>query len=257
MRFLLIALMAVSVSASADILFAIDTNGGTFTDTTAEYVDAIDDYDSSITVDTIAAPASGPIPFPGTFTTAEYDLVIVCTAENWWTAPDNFQSEDATELIGYASSATGANPAGLLVIGWDLIWGYQPGWGSPNDGLFDTYGGLTGVSQDYTAVTEVDWTGEGVLAGLGGTSLASYYTISPTFYLDELTGGTAAATDDAGGEVIVQTNETGDVKWSFSCLGFPGDWNTFYDVIAAYLDWYLAGGAIESASLGEIKASFR
>jgi hypothetical protein len=247
----------------ADILYAYDIADGSFTDVSSHYTDVFDAL--GYTYEIVSAPPNSPIDWPSPFTTADYSLVIVNTSENWWDAPNNYQAEDTTALLGYCGTATAGAPGGLYISGQDLIWGYAPGWGTPNDGLFDVYAGVSSVTQDvYWDVSPVTWTGAGILSGFSGTAdAASVFTATDNlFFCDGLTPSTK-------GEVIITSddgtgpydngvlNETADVKTIFTTLELAADSSNFDAALEAILDWYFAGSAIKSASLGEIKASFK
>jgi|GEM_PF-1233190 len=224
----------------ADVLVAGDFAGGTFTDLTGMYATAFEDAGASST-ETITAPSGAPIPFPSPLLPSDYPVVVVLTAENWWDAPDNFQYEDAQALIDYMEEGGG----NLLIVGQDLLWGYQPGWGTPNDGLFDDYMGVASVTQDvfYDEATTT-WTGYGCLDGLSGTGVASsvFTATDNLFFTDDLTPATRA-------EVVITGEpdysydfavacDTGSTKGLFSTFELGSDSSNFGDMIQAIYDWF-------------------
>jgi hypothetical protein len=224
----------------ADVLIGDDTAGGTFPDLTDEYEAAFLNAGVSDT-EIIHAPSMGPIPFPDPLDADDYPIVVVLTADNWWSAPDNFQTEDANALIDYMD--TGGN---LLIVGQDLLWGYKPGWGSPNDGLFDDYMGVSSVTQDvlYDDASST-WTGYGPLDGLSGTGTAATVFTANGFFCDDLNEGDDAEIAITGepdhSYTYAVACDTGSTRALFSTFELASDSSNFDDIIQAIYDWFGGG----------------
>jgi hypothetical protein len=257
-----------NVLPQGDLLICSAT-AGTFIELSAEYEAAALAAGAASTSVIVETESDAPFPFPSPMTAAEYEVVFLLMADNWWgpnstpTIPEGgFSATDEAALAAYMD--TGGK---LYFSGQDYIWGRGNITGFPQ-----LYLGIAAIVEDVNfGDTNVDYTGVtgGAMEGLSGSLVMDELTPpcdgANPFYTDDITpffDGLADFTSAPSGETG-QCGTTYDVvayKTIFTTLEFGCTDNTgqFQRDVAAIWDW-LAGGAVpvEDTTWGSVKEMYK
>jgi len=246
----------------ADVLICvdIDANWGTFADPTSKYSDAFEAAGAAVIATCGVETSGGTINFPADVTADNYPVVVVLTSENWWSSPQNIDSEDETVLASYLDA--GGN---LLFVGQDYMYGAHP-----------TMGTCSGFPRDYLGMDvchqEVVWAAStATVSGSSGwifdgetvvIDSANVFLNNP-FFPDcadpvTATAGYGLYYDDAAQDGVLIYNDTGTFKTVWSGIELAGaNTDDFEHIIDSLYDWFLGITPVEETSWGLIKSLYR